>query len=842
MVRKLTIIGLFVILFLSKSNSIFAQTPTPTIQPGFARPNTDMYHHHIHSFSVNYTMLSKPDTYAYEHRHANELGYSMISFGKPTEAKYGQQSVLRDHNAMIFPLDLIDLNQETKKFSFRSSVHGMFNTAENKYRSAFDTSKYVDTPYAVTEEIITLIKNNACARPNADLSRLTLQTYNAQLITELFFTNWVVRDANNVVSSMTLLANWQNRSVVQSLIQKTVDTLNYENANGIFFDQISGWPSSDSCGNAGSAKYGSWREGQKALLTDVIGQLRNKVSSSGRPYFISGNFGNPKLEVNEQYAQWYKDGSLRFDHYYSEWGIWKDPQTGKVYSLKADGVDPETGKPAYINGSGYFPADRVAVDTEYGWYGMMGVDDYGQMGFGYREDDYWDASTCELPAGQDDYFTQHLRAGGIAGVQGSWFGYYGEDVLHDKDEWICESGIPRRKTDWEKQLIYTNAMQLVRAIPNWDNLVGIPIRVSGSKLPSDPRYFDETNMIYKSTNSYASRDVVYARHFQTGELFIVFRSLNGEVVLKTNESVKSAYFVNKYFEKTIEDARSCLLIQQNTVKLHPSCSNKLEVGIRISSNNLPYGGGLVSYWNFNEGSGTVLYDSASGINGTIQGAVWGTGKTGMALTFDGTNDLVRFGDVLNMETSDMSVSLYVKTATTNPKSVLVSKAYEIPYYYLYLTNGKVVMALHNGREIKTVSSTSSVNNNAWHSIVAIWKRAGNMTLVIDGKKEAELDISVDKEIVISNNNLFTLGANCYYEDQCGNYFNGMLDEVKIYNMAISCGMSGDVDCNGIVNLIDLSRLLSKFGQSGTVPEDVDNNGVVNLVDLSILLSNFGENG
>jgi outer membrane protein assembly factor BamB len=56
----------------------------------------------------------------------------------------------------------------------------------------------------------------------------------------------------------------------------------------------------------------------------------------------------------------------------------------------------------------------------------------------------------------------------------------------------------------------------------------------------------------------------------------------------------------------------------------------------------------------------------------------------------------------------------------------------------------------------------------------------------------------------------------------------------------ACGPAGDVDCNHVVNLIDLSRLLSKFGQSGSFPEDVDKNGTVNLIDLSILLSNFGK--
>jgi hypothetical protein len=55
-----------------------------------------------------------------------------------------------------------------------------------------------------------------------------------------------------------------------------------------------------------------------------------------------------------------------------------------------------------------------------------------------------------------------------------------------------------------------------------------------------------------------------------------------------------------------------------------------------------------------------------------------------------------------------------------------------------------------------------------------------------------------------------------------------------------CVPLGNIDCNSTVNLIDLSMLLSKFGQSGTMPEDIDQNRTVNLIDLSILLSNFGK--
>lgn len=45
--------------------------------------------------------------------------------------------------------------------------------------------------------------------------------------------------------------------------------------------------------------------------------------------------------------------------------------------------------------------------------------------------------------------------------------------------------------------------------------------------------------------------------------------------------------------------------------------------------------GLVAEWHFDEGSGSVLYDSSgNGNDGAIYGATWVEGKFGRALEFD----------------------------------------------------------------------------------------------------------------------------------------------------------------------------------------------------------------
>lgn len=53
---------------------------------------------------------------------------------------------------------------------------------------------------------------------------------------------------------------------------------------------------------------------------------------------------------------------------------------------------------------------------------------------------------------------------------------------------------------------------------------------------------------------------------------------------------------------------------------------------------------------------------------------------------------------------------------------------------------------------------------------------------------------------------------------------------------------GDVNGDNLVNLTDLSTLLSNFGKAGTTKSqgDLDGNSSVNLQDLTVLLSNFGK--
>jgi hypothetical protein len=62
--------------------------------------------------------------------------------------------------------------------------------------------------------------------------------------------------------------------------------------------------------------------------------------------------------------------------------------------------------------------------------------------------------------------------------------------------------------------------------------------------------------------------------------------------------------------------------------------------------------GLVGYWNFDEGSGSIAHDSSgNGNDGNIYSASWTTGVSGSALNYDGLDDYVDIGSVDRIRTN-----------------------------------------------------------------------------------------------------------------------------------------------------------------------------------------------
>lgn len=196
--------------------------------------------------------------------------------------------------------------------------------------------------------------------------------------------------------------------------------------------------------------------------------------------------------------------------------------------------------------------------------------------------------------------------------------------------------------------------------------------------------------------------------------------------------------------------------------------------------------GLIACWHLDEGSGTVAHDtSGNGYDLAIHGAEWVDGVFKKALSFDGSND---YADVDMPQDfcktgSSFSIELRVKSSDTTKSEMLIGNypdGYVIPYFSFYTESGGCVSFRHRDAE-KTVAApitTTNVMDGSWHHLVGVRDvNAGRSRIYVDKVKEDDV---ADNTGDCSNTYDVTLMLH-------GNdrYHAGILDEIRIYNKALS---------------------------------------------------------
>ncbi|MFH1106001.1 MAG: LamG domain-containing protein [Candidatus Aenigmatarchaeota archaeon] len=212
----------------------------------------------------------------------------------------------------------------------------------------------------------------------------------------------------------------------------------------------------------------------------------------------------------------------------------------------------------------------------------------------------------------------------------------------------------------------------------------------------------------------------------------------------------------------------------------------------VSVRNTPFFGGfnvngLVGYWRF---EGDARDYSRYGSDGSLQGSPIQTdGIFGKAYNFnpaDG-NDYVDAGDpasgILDFGAGqDFTAEAWIKT--TGVSMIILSKGSAGDAgkgYWLYVMhNGYFEAGLTDGVSPRRLAqgSTKSINNGLWHHVGAVYDRDGKLTLYVDGSYETAIDIS---EGDLTNSYSFQIGK----LGDGGLYFNGAIDEVAIWNRALT---------------------------------------------------------
>jgi len=208
--------------------------------------------------------------------------------------------------------------------------------------------------------------------------------------------------------------------------------------------------------------------------------------------------------------------------------------------------------------------------------------------------------------------------------------------------------------------------------------------------------------------------------------------------------------------------------------------------------------GLVAAYSFDEGAGTAVADSSGSHNtGTINGATWvTTGRFGKALAFNGSNSVVTINDSASLDLSTgMTLEAWVYPTALGNWDEIIYKGDD--RYFIEAATPLTAGPSAGLSDTGTYPMLSAVNPLAigtWTHVAATYDGA-TLRIFINGILAAS---RAQTGLIGASTLPLTVGADTVH----GSYYNGVIDEVRIYNRALAASEI-QADMNSPVTVRDL---------------------------------------
>jgi hypothetical protein len=192
---------------------------------------------------------------------------------------------------------------------------------------------------------------------------------------------------------------------------------------------------------------------------------------------------------------------------------------------------------------------------------------------------------------------------------------------------------------------------------------------------------------------------------------------------------------------------------------------------------------LKCYWKLDENTGTSAADSSgTGNTGTLTNSpTWTTGKVSYGVSFDGTNDYIirSSASSLPMANATQTISCWIyvaSTPTARKTAVCATNATQTGYgsFIGYRSATEFGVWRYNGTAV--VTTTTLPTAGYWHHVAYV-VNGSNKYLYIDGSQAATSTATLDT--------MAQLRINAGRSAAGTDYWAGKVDEVRIYNRALS---------------------------------------------------------
>ncbi|MCX5709190.1 MAG: DUF2341 domain-containing protein, partial [Candidatus Omnitrophica bacterium] len=284
-----------------------------------------------------------------------------------------------------------------------------------------------------------------------------------------------------------------------------------------------------------------------------------------------------------------------------------------------------------------------------------------------------------------------------------------------------------------------------------------------------------------------------------------------------------------------------------SVVLENTSDKALTLTAATTFNHLYINDGLVGYWKFDEAvAGPAVDSSGYGNTGTNNGPATITSATnpvhftdGKLLSFDGTDDYVNCGAGASLDiTGAITISGWFNSSLLSGVRIIADKYQDaIGGYQLYTNGNKLEGYILGPGGAFGTTGTTVLSTGAWYHAAVIFIPSTGIYLYLNGNLEASKIISPPSSISSTARSL-NIGA----ENGTNYLFNGLIDDVRIYNRALSAQeiqalaagnqpatsiatttvTGGDLDVNG--NLVLNAGTLNTGTRDITVAGNWENNG------------------
>jgi len=200
---------------------------------------------------------------------------------------------------------------------------------------------------------------------------------------------------------------------------------------------------------------------------------------------------------------------------------------------------------------------------------------------------------------------------------------------------------------------------------------------------------------------------------------------------------------------------------------------------------------LVSYWSFNEGTGTDAKDMWEGNNGTLGGGTpdyyptWKSGGeciSGKCLEFDGVNDYVDCGSDPSVLPDAWTVEAWIKPGDKLYQNLVSFKTnYQSSILFGWNDAPIIHMSESNYRYFSSVAWTT-LKNGQWHHVVFTMPGSGQDDIL-------NAKMYLDSVSVAPGNTPHSspqyAKTQLYIGSDSVRFFSGLIDEVHIYNSVVT---------------------------------------------------------